>query len=126
MRNVGLMDEKIIIQARTSTAGQSSNTITTTLGEFGEPLIEYGDNLDSASEGVLWDEVYAQVIEKEGTEIVVEGREVNKIPVEFRIRYYSKATTRHQVKWGTRVFDIQAIINKRRYGQTILHTEEIV
>ena len=43
MLNIGKLDELIVVELRTSTAGQSTNTIETAYGDFGEVLDVFGD-----------------------------------------------------------------------------------
>ena len=123
MLNIGKLDELIVVELRTSTAGQSTNTIETAYGDFGEVLDVFGDT--DGDTGNLVKEIYAEVIQKVGRETSKDGREQSIQLVDFRIRYDSDITTHDRVKWDGKIFDIVSVVNKRRFGETMLTTESV-
>lgn len=69
----------------------------------------------------------ADVVPLNGREYLSSQARQEKVTTRIRLRYTSGITAKMRVLWGTRVYDIKSVINRReRSKETILMCDEIL
>lgn len=102
----GKLTHKVIIQQRS----ESKNTI-------GEDITTY----------TTYREVWARVVPLTGKEYVAQNETQSSITGKIYIRYLDGVTNDMRVLWGTRNYDIQAVINtEERNRELVLMVDEIL
>ena len=70
---------------------------------------------------------YAEIDPPKGREYFAAGQKQSEITTRVRIRYYSSVDHDWRVKWGTRYFDINSIVDtdERHVEQIMMCTESV-
>lgn len=70
---------------------------------------------------------YAEIDPPKGRQFFVAGQKQNEVVQRIRIRYYSSVTPEWRVRFGTRYFDIESIIDpdERNIEQIMMCTEQV-
>jgi SPP1 family predicted phage head-tail adaptor len=101
--NVGKMNKRIELQLNS----EETAAYTTTLG---------GLSTTYATSSTVW----ASIEPLSGRELFVAQQAQSDVDMKVTIRYYSGLTTRYRVKFGSRYFGIQSIINTNEKNEEMI------